>query len=437
MDATSGPLGDTGNGRGVAWGDYDNDGDLDLYLANSGQANQLFRNEGGGTFVDATSGPLGDTGNGRSVAWGDYDNDGDLDLYLANVRPGEQAVPQRRWRHVRGRYERPAGRYREWGWCGVGGLRQRRGPRPLPRQLGGANKLFRNDGGGTFADATSGPLGDAGSGRGVAWGDYDNDGDLDLYLANNGANKLFRNDGGGTFAAMGGTLGDAGNGTGVAWGDYDNDGDLDLYLANFGGANKLFRNEAAAGQHWLQVKLQGTKSNRSGIGARVRVVAGGVNRIREISGGSGYHQDAMVASFGLGSATSIELLEVRWPSGIVQAVDPAPAVDGALTVLEHQVTAVDEAAPVTFALHHAAPNPSVGRTTIGFALPHSSGVRLELFDVNGRLVRTLVGRVFPAGIHRVVWDGRDGSGRSVASGVYLYRLKAEGFEATQRVLLVR
>src|SRR5262249_38622425 len=84
-DATSGPLGDTGNGRGVAWGDFANAGDLDLDLSNVGQANKLFRDDGGGPFVDATSGPLGDAGNGMGVAWGDYDNDGDLDLYLSNA----------------------------------------------------------------------------------------------------------------------------------------------------------------------------------------------------------------------------------------------------------------------------------------------------------------------------------------------------------------
>ncbi|MBE0565598.1 MAG: VCBS repeat-containing protein [Krumholzibacteria bacterium] len=391
-DATSGPLGDTGYGRGVAWGDYDNDGDLDLYLSNDGQANKLFRNDGGGAFVDVTGvSPLGDTGWGYGVAWGDYDNDGDLDLYLANVGSANKLFRN----------------------DGGGGFADATGGTPLGdagygqgvawgdydddgdldlylANYGQANKLFRNDGDGTFVDATSGQLANTGSGTGVAWGDYDNDGDLDLFLANSGeANKLFRNDGdgdffdatglalppgdsgschgvawgdydndgdldlylanvgsankllrndGGTFldaTALVPPLGDAGNGFGVAWGDYDNDGDLDLYLANSGQANKLFRNDAAENQHWLQVKLEGTRSNRAGIGARVRVVAGGSSQIREISGGSGYcSQDAMVASFGLGAAATIDSLIVHWPSGVVQAVSPAPSVDGALLVVE-------------------------------------------------------------------------------------------------------
>jgi len=289
VDATGGPLGDTGAGNGVTWGDFDNDGDLDLYLVNDNSANKLFRNEGGGTFADATAGPLGDAASGQGATWGDYDNDGDLDLYLSN--------------------------------------------------FGTANKLFRNDGGGSFVDDTGGPLGDEDFGLGVAWGDYDNDGDLDLYLANvNTANKLFRNDGSGTFIDdTSAPLDDPGNGRGVAWGDIDDDGDLDLYLAIFG-ANKLFRNEsAAAGNHWLQVELEGVVSNRSAIGARVRLVAGGVTQIREVSGGSGYlSQNSLPLEFGLGTSTTIDSLIIRWPSGIVQVLTSNPSKPGG----EYPTTAI-------------------------------------------------------------------------------------------------
>jgi len=130
---------DSGNdGYGVAWGDYDNDGDLDLYLANAGSANRLYQNNADGTFSDVgTASGTGSNGDGRGAAWGDYDNDGDLDLYLY-----------------------------------------------LSNSSGG-NRLYRNEGDGTFADVgVASGTDDGAYGHGVAWVDYDNDGNLDLYVAN-------------------------------------------------------------------------------------------------------------------------------------------------------------------------------------------------------------------------------------------------------------
>jgi len=327
-DATSGQLGDTSGGEGVAWGDMDNDGDLDLYLSNAGGASRLFRNDGGGTFVDIATGPLAGTNQGRGAAWGDMDNDGDLDLYVANAS--------------------------------------------------GANKLLRNDGAGTFVDATSAPLGDTGNGVGVAWGDVDNDGDLDLYLAKNGqANRLFRNEGGGAFVdATSGALGDPGSGHAVVWGDMDGDGDLDLYLANSGSANKLFRNEGvAAGNHWLHVDLVGKQSNRSGIGARVRVVAGGIGQIREISGGSGFDsQNSLTAEFGLGAATTVDSLIIRWPSGAEQWLT---------NVVADQVLEVKEASMVKTPPGQNVSIQHVGGPKITFANVFSGGVTTASVDTTG------------------------------------------------------
>ena len=184
--AASVGVADAGPGRGVAWGDADQDGDLDLYLVNSGQANRLFRNSGttlDGDIVLAAG--IADNASGFGAAWGDYDNDGDLDLYLA--RSGE------------------------------------------------TNRLYRNNGNGTFTDV-GGAAGvdNNDEGRSVAWGDYDNDGHLDLYLVNDGPNRLFRNQGDGTFEEISSAAGvsDSGKGQAVAWGDYDNDEDLDLYVSN-------------------------------------------------------------------------------------------------------------------------------------------------------------------------------------------------------------
>ena len=284
-DVTVAPL-NTSNTRGAAWGDYDNDGDLDLYLARS-LSNQLLRNDGG-TFTDVTSGVLGDNGNCLSVAWADFDNDGDLDLYLANTT---------------------------------------------------ANKLLRNQGGGTFIDVTFGPTGDASNTAGIAWADYDQDGDLDLYLVNTTANKLLRNDGGNLFSDVTvAPLDDANNGTSAAWGDYDGDGDLDIYLTNNGAANQLFRNDNASGNHWLHVDLEGVTSNASGIGARVRVVAGGTSQRRDVSGGDGgYSQGSLTAEFGLGANATVDTLEIRWPSGFVHTLAPLHAgVDRVYTIPEDQ-----------------------------------------------------------------------------------------------------
>ena len=174
-----------------------------------------------------------------------------------------------------------------------------------------------------FEDITSGPLGDTRAGRSVAWGDFDNDGDLDIYLVNNGsANKLFRNDGGETFVDdTPSPLADPGTGSGMAIADYDGDGFLDIYQADFGGPNKLFKNETANGNNWLKVKLS-RGSSALGIGSRVTVKVGGATYIREISGGSGFlSQNSQIAHFGLGDATLVDLVEVVWPNGLRQTAE--------------------------------------------------------------------------------------------------------------------
>jgi len=265
-DVTAGPLGSSAQTRSVAPGDYDNDGDLDLYLVNDG-ANELLRNDGGGTFTDATSGPLGDSGNGYGATWGDYDNDGDLDLYVSN---------------------------------------------------GGTNRLLENDGG-SFTDVTAAPITSFAAGRSAAWLDYDQDGDLDLYVVNDGANALYRNDGAEGFGDVSDAPNnDAGTGRGAAWGDYDNDGDLDCYVANEGGANVLLRNDLPPLRQRLFVRTVGDASNREGIGARVRVVAGGDSQIRDVVSATSFlSQNSPAVEFGLGSEPDADSLIVRWPSGVV------------------------------------------------------------------------------------------------------------------------
>ncbi len=287
---SSAGVGDTGAGRGVGWGDYDKDGDLDLYVAMTSVANLLYRNDGDGTFteVGSSAGVTDPANSGSGVAWSDYDNDGDLDLYLSNFST--------------------------------------------------ANRLYRNDGSGTFSEVGgSAGVADTGAGRAVGWGDYDNDGDLDLYLVNAAANRLYRNDGGGTFAEVGSAEGvaDGGNGHTVAWGDYDNDGDLDLYLGNFNEPNRLYQHGGTSNR-WLTVKLVGTDSNKDGFGAQVTAVTGLTRQRRDVDGGGLYGQPALPVAFGFGSTTTVDSLIINWPSGIVQTLT---------NVSTNQVLTVTEQAP--------------------------------------------------------------------------------------------
>ncbi len=296
--AAAAGVADTGNGEGIAWADFDNDGDLDLYIANAGGMNALYQRQGDGTFANVTTQMHvpGGPGSSYGAAWGDYDNDGWLDLYVAQQ---------------------------------------------------GANKLYRNLGGTDFADVTDQAGVGGGSDRwslGCAWGDYDNDGDLDLHVANaaiagyDPADILFSNEGGNpvTFsdvtalAGVTNTLDARGN----AWGDFDNDGDLDLYVVNQGTGqpNRLFRNNGSPA-HWLQVRLIGSISNRAAIGARVTVTSDR-SQMREIGGGSGFaSQDSLPAEFGLGNWDEAVDLAVRWPSGI-ESFHPGVMADCIITLTE-------------------------------------------------------------------------------------------------------
>jgi penicillin amidase len=237
-----------------AWGDFDGDGDLDYFVGMRGQIDRLYRNDHG-TFTDvATAVGLGDADETRAAAWGDMDNDGDLDLFVGF------AVGAR----VRNKlYRNDAGRFTEVGReAGIDLFGTSRQPAWIDYDHDGDNDLFvafrdrpnvlyRNDGRGRFEDVASDlGLADPRRSVGAVWFDIDQDGDLDLFVANqNGdANGLFRNDGG-RFTDIAGEAGVSGKGrppllggVGPAVADYDLDGDLDLFIANYGPDN-LYRND--------------------------------------------------------------------------------------------------------------------------------------------------------------------------------------------------
>ena len=395
---------------GHVWGDYDSDGHPDLFVAHgdlsgrSEPANGLYRNNGDGTFTAVTDAPIvTDGGNSTGGSFADYDGDGDLDLLVTNY-------------------------------------------------FGEDNALYRNDGGTWTRDIFNPVNNDGGASVGSAWGDYDNDGDLDLYISNDldENNFFYINRGTGVFERVlsGGPVSDGGRSNGTAWADYDRDGDLDLFVTNgnlTSQSNILYRNNNPAPQNgWIQIDLEGRRSNRSAIGARVAALATirGQSRWQhgEVSGQTGYNaQNSLTVEFGLGDATQVDSLVIRWPSGIVQSTG-ALAVNQFLSIVE-DTTLVGIAgggtAPETYWLAQNYPNPFNPSTRVDFGVGRAGWVTLTVYDLLGRTVRTLVDEPLAAGRHTVTWNGRDDRGRAVSSGVYLYRLEAGAIQHLRKMLLVK
>ena len=300
---------------------------------------------------DLTAFPIDAPTHGRGIAWGDIDNDGDQDLYSGAIFVGVGAccidrgaecaeTTKYNCEQIIGGIYTKHGTACDEVECGEGG------GKPGVDSGNGENQLFRNDGDGVFTDITDDVTGFDGVTRCCSFVDFDNDGDLDIYLVNSFATShLLRNDGPGGFVdvAEGAIAGAAFNdATGAAWADIDRDGDMDAYVTTGPGfANQLVRNDLDNGNHWVQVKLVGTESNRSAIGALVHVTAGGLTQMREIRSGSGYFaQDQLAAHFGLGSADVIEELTITWPAGGVTSLQ-AVSVDQHLVIVEACDVGVD------------------------------------------------------------------------------------------------
>lgn len=426
-------VGDTGWGMGCAFADYDNDGDADLYVTNY-KANLFYRNNGDGTFKRFSSGAggIGHDGFGAGIAWGDYDGDGYLDLYIGNyieytkVPQGDEVFfPYDFFGQANILYLNKG----DGGFINItdaakvnGGFHLTLGVAAADYDADGdldiylandtdQNILYRNNGELTFTntnqpDARS-RTGDIRSGMGIAWGDYDTDGDLDIFVTNwlDENNVLYRNRGDGTFTDVsaqsgvfasglgktcwGTALFDADNdgdldlffsaghidpasweahgqadvflqnngdgtftdiseavglrefnsygvGRGVAVGDYDADGDLDVFIVNSGGKPMLLRNDGGNRRQWLQVRTVGTVSNRDGVGALVKVSAGDLHQIQQVTAGGSYlSQSSIDVAFGLAHHKRVDRIVIQWPSGIVQTLTDVP-VNQRLVVLERE-----------------------------------------------------------------------------------------------------
>jgi hypothetical protein len=385
-------LGDTRWSMNCAFGDYDHDGDVDLYVANyvafdetrapkpgslpncrygnlpvfcgprglTGEPDVLYRNDGGRfTDVSAAAG-IKDPGlYGFGVLFSDLDEDGWPDIFVAN-----DSVPNQFYRNMRNGTFSEEGLLSGLAFSGDGREQASMGVDAgdyngdgrldlvVTNFSGDYSTLYENLGKGLFADVTHK------AGLGVAslpylkWGvglvDLDNDGYLDLLVANGHVYpsadrsgqgttflqrmQLFRNMGGRRFEdvtdRVGGPLLVEKSRRGAAFGDYDNDGDIDALVVNMNDRPTLLRNDTPRGNHWVTIRLRGTRSNRDGIGARVRIQAGGRTHTMEVRSGGSYlsHNDTRVHA-GVGSAARIDSVEIRWPSGVVDTAKGL-SVDG-------------------------------------------------------------------------------------------------------------
>lgn len=232
---------DGGESYGASWADYDNDGDLDLFVANTWQNNFLYQNNGDGSFIRITSGPVvTDSLTSHDGSWADYDNDGDIDLCVAFSHGENNALYTNNGDGtftavVSAPVVTDGGTSTGVSWADM----DMDGYVDLfiSNYYRESNFLYLNNGDGTFRKVTDGPVvSDRGSSLGSAWGDYDNDGDPDLFVANmfGENNFLYSNNGDGTFTKItsGPVVNDREGSVGGSWGDYDNDGDLDLFVAN-------------------------------------------------------------------------------------------------------------------------------------------------------------------------------------------------------------
>ena len=334
-----------------------------------GMEHRFFHNLGGGRFTDATkaSGVAGHIGRGLAVVCADFDMDGDTDIFVAN-----DESPNFLWQNDgHGKFQEVA-MARGFALNELGRSTAGMGLDVADADGNGSDDLIEsdfqfmkktlyvNDGHGFFTpNGGNKGLREMPKNRlgfGIGFLDYDLDGWPDIFIANGHVSdtmddpsapfyqtaQLFHNDGEANYSDASAQLGEYGHtpylGRGVAFGDYDNDGDTDLVIVNNGGPAVLLRNENPHQNHWIGVRCVGTRNNRSGLGARITVEAGGRSQSRETRTANSYlsSSDPRVL-LGLGVAARVEKLTVRWPGGQTQEF-VNPPVDRYLTVTEGKAT---------------------------------------------------------------------------------------------------
>jgi len=446
---------DGGNAFGSSVVDYDNDGYLDIYVTNGaeipdGEDNFLYHNNGDGTFTRITTGPLVNDGKSSSAgSWVDYDNDGDQDLFVADgftedVSQANNSIYQ----------NNGDGTFTEVDPVSIGIEHSQSSNGSwadydndgdfdlfITNFIGRNNNLYQNNGDGTFTRIAAGVLtSDGGDSVSSTWGDYDNDGDVDLYVTNdfNENNSLFRNNGDGSFTKLFQVQPstEGGRSNGATWVDYDNDGFLDLFVPNgqrpATQSNILYKNGGSSGNNWINIKCIGTVSNRSAVGTKVRAKTVINNeevwQLRAVSGSTGFNaQNSFNVEIGLEKATSVDSLVIEWPSGQVDVyTDIAAGIFYEATEgigLDLTTIPIRNEAPALPIINSVQnyPNPFSSNTVISFDLEHPAHVRLDVYNLLGQRVTELLNAFLQTGTHKKTFDPL-----GLPAGVYYYKLEAGG-----------
>ncbi|RPI16786.1 MAG: T9SS C-terminal target domain-containing protein [Ignavibacteriae bacterium] len=464
---------------GCAFGDYNNDGFIDIVLAAANNfiginhENRLLLNNGNGTFTNIDTTAVTDTLAPFTVPiWSDYDQDGDIDMFIGSG-PATN-TPTRDYLYKNLLKESGVWGFSRintpdigtdlvdgqvWNWIDYdndGDL-----DAFLTNYSGNINnRLYRNNGNDTYTNMTQAEVGtivsDQGSSLANVWGDFDNDGFIDCYITNDGGqfSWYYKNNGNGTF-----TRNDAlavritGPVFGASAGDYDNDGDLDLYAPAITSSKGLFRNDLSNGYKWVNIKCVGiggaTGSNLSAIGTRIKAKAN-INgiptwQIREVSAQNTFNGMNMLnVHFGFGNAAVIDSLVITWSRGLTQTFTNV-AVNKFYNATEGQglneiligIKEINAEIPGTFALYQNYPNPFNPSTKIKFDIPsnvkrQTSNVKLVIFDVIGKEITTLVNEQLNPGTYEVKWNAAN-----YPTGVYFYKLTAGSFAQTKKLILVK
>jgi len=364
--------------------DINNDGNLDAFVCHDVEPNCYFLNNGSGgfTFVQGGLGDYASGGNYGSI-WVDYDNDGDIDMFIAKCRGGSDGAGIDELHRNNGdgtftNVSQQAGfadLHQSWSsaWADFDNDGYMDVMVGASSNTGGGHKLMRNNGNGTFTNVT------AGSGFETASlniehtaHDFDNDGYVDVF---GGGNTIMHNNGDMTFSPI--TI-PANNGS---IGDLNNDGFLDIQNENI-----LYINNGNA-NHYLKVHLQGVQSNRNGIGARVAIYANGAawtQQIRDVKSGDGFkYMSSLNTHFGLGNLTQLVKLVIMWPSGVVDMID-YPAVDTAILVVEGSTLGLQQNVNSMFTLY---PNPAKEVLNIKAGISFEP-IKATIYSIDGKLVKT-------------------------------------------------